>query len=286
MKRFKLLEGYEDQLWVRQPEKGVDRFHFIQVIDMVAACGKDNKGHPRYVGELCEVDLDLITQKQKNRALESCGWTPGTDAPLELAELADRCWEYGTKAPLFSVSTNVKRDAYRLCAKESIRLDDPAEHHEIMMGICNGIGNTRLEYMQGDTLSAVARGVSKGDTKACIFAKMYGAKQEEIDQAKGQPVFGPPNSIELRVKLGNKALVALCGGSSGTVLEDGHLVHKTIPGDVLPYATGFMKGLAGGYPDGPRRALAKTYMCGYIRGVETRLGEKELPEWAGGPAEV
>jgi len=154
-----------------------------------------------------------------------------------------------------------------------------------MMGICNGIGNTRIEYMQGDTLSAVARGVSKGDTKACIFAKMYGAKQEEIDQAKGQPVFGPPNSIELRVKLGNKALVALCGGSSGTVLEDGHLVHKTIPGDVLPYATGFMRGLAGAYPDGPRKALAKTYMKGYIRGVETRLGERELPEWAGGPEE-
>jgi hypothetical protein len=264
MKRFKLLYEDEDQLWIRQPEKGVDRFHFIQVIDMVAACGKDNKCHPKYVGELCEVDLDLITQKQKNRALESCGWTPGTDAPLEPAELADRCREYGTKAPLFSVSTNVKRDAYRLCAKESIRLDDPAEHHEIMMGICNGIGNTRIEYMQGDTLSAVARGVSKGDVTASIFAKMYGAKQEEIDQAKGQPV----HPVALQMKLGNKELVKSCGE------------------DVLPYATGFMRGLAGAYPDGPRRALAKTYMKGYIRGVETRLGEKELPEWAGGPAET
>ena len=282
MKRFKLLYEDENQLYVRQPEKGVDRFHFIQVIDMVAACGKDNKGHPRYVGELCEVDLDLITQKQKNRALESCGWTPGTDAPLEPAELADRCWEYGTKAPLFSVSTNVKRDAYRLCAKESIRLDDPAEHHEIMMGICNGIGNTRLEYMQGDTLSAVARGVSKGDVTAGIFAKMYGAKQEEIDQAKGQPV----HPVTLRMKLGNKELVKICGGFSGTGMEDGHQVWIEKPGDVLPYVTGFMRGLDGSYPDGPRRALAKTYMKGYIRGVETRLNEKELPYWAGGPADI
>ena len=283
MKKFKLLEnGCEELIWVRQLEKDIDRFHFIQVMDMDETCGSDNKGHPKYVGELCEVDLDLITQKQKNRALESCGWTPGTDAPLEPAKLADRCWEYGTKAPLFSVSTNVKRDAHRLCAKESIRLDDPAEHEEIMMGICNGIGNTRLEYMQGDTLSAVARGLSKGDTKACIFAKMYGAKQEEIDQAKGQPI----HPVSLHMKLGDKALVALCGGSSGTILEDGHLVYKNVPGDVLPYATGFMRGLAGGYPDGPRKALAKTYMPGYIRGVETRLGEKELPQWAGGPAET
>ena len=264
MKRFKLLYEDENQLYVRQPEKGIDRFHFIQVIDMVAACGRDNKGHPKYIGELAEVDLDLITQKQKNRALESCGWTPGTDAPLNPAELADRCWEYGTKAPLFSVSTNVKRDAYRLCAKESIRLDDPAEHHETMMGICNGIGNSRLEYMQGDTLSAVARGVSKGDTKACIFAKMYGAKQEEIDQVKGQPI----HPVHVRMKLGNKVLVEASGG------------------DALPYATGFMRGLSGAYPDGPRRALAKSYMTGYIRGVETRLGEKKLPEWAGGPAET
>jgi len=282
MKRFKLLYEDENQLYVRQPEKGIDRFHFIQVIDMVAACGRDNKGHPKYIGELAEVDLDLITQKQKNRALESCGWTPGTDAPLNPAELADRCWEYGTKAPLFSVSTNVKRDAYRLCAKESIRLDDPAEHHDLMMGVCNGIGNTRLEYMQGDTLSAVTRGVSRSETAAVIFAKMYGAKQEEIDRAKGQPI----HPVQLQMKLGNKALVKICGGFSGTVVENGREVWKEEPGDVLPYATGFMRGLAGGYPDGPRKALAKTYMTGYIRGVETRLGEKELPAWAGGPAET
>jgi hypothetical protein len=283
MKRFKLLEnGCEELIWVRQPEKDVDRFHFIQVIDMDEACGKDNKGHPKYVGELCEVDLDLITEKHKKQSLGFSGWTPGTDSPLSPEALADRCQEYGVRAPLFSVSTNVKRDAYRLCAKESIRLDEPAVHQEVMMDVCNGIGNTRLEYMQGDTLSAVARGVSRSEVAACIFAKMYGAKQEEIDQVKGQPI----HPVSLQMKLGNKALVAICGGSSGTVLEDGHLVYKNIPGDVLPYATGFMRGLAGGYPDGPRKALAKTYMPGYIRGVETRLGEKELPEWAGGPADI
>ena len=263
MKRFKLLDGYENQLWVRQPEKDVDRFHFIQVIDMVEACGKDNEGHPKYVGELCEVDLDLITTKRKKEACDTCDEFR-TPEELKAENLADLCFQYGIKAPLFSVSTNVKRDAYRLCAKESIRLDDPAEHHEIMMGVCNGIGNSRLEYMQGDTLSAVARGVSKGDTKACIFAKMYGAKQEEIDQVKGQPI----HPVSLRMKLGNKALVEASGG------------------DALPYATGFMRGLSGAYPDGPRRALTKGYMTGYIRGVETRLGEKELPEWAGGSASI
>ena len=261
MKRFKLLYEDKDQLWIRQPEKDVDRFHFIQVMDMDEACGKDNR-HPRYVGDLCEVDLDLITHKRKQEACDSCD-EHREPVELEAEVLADLCFQYGIKAPLFSVSTNVKRDAYRLCAKESIRLDDPAEHEDLMMGICNGIGNTRIEYMQGDTLSAVARGVSKGDVTAGIFAKMYGAKQEEIDQAKGQPV----HSVTLQMKLGNKELVKSCGE------------------DVLPYATGFMRGLAGAYPDGPRRALAKTYMRGYIRGVETRLGEKELPQWAGGPEE-
>ena len=263
MKKFKLLEnGCEELIWVRQPEKGVNRFHFIQVIDMNEACGRDNEGQPKYVCELCEVDLDLITDKHKKEALGFSGDT--TNTTLSPEELADRCQEYGVKAPLFSVSTNVKRDAYRLCAKESIRLDDPEAHQEAMLGICNGIGNSRLEYMQGDTLSAVARGVSKGDTKACIFAKMYGAKQEEIDQAKGQPT----HPVSIHMKLGNKALVEVSGG------------------DVLPYATGFMRGLSGAYPDGPRRALAKSYMLGYIRGVETRLNEKELPYWAGGTADI
>ena len=281
MKRFKLLEnGCEELIWVRQPEKGIDRFHFIQVMDMDEACGSDNKGHPKYVGELCEIDLDLITHKHKQEACNSC------DEYRELAEmkaevLADLCFQYGIKAPLFSVSTNVKRDAYRLCAKESIRLDDPVEHQDLMMGICNGIGNTRLEYMQGDTLSAVARGVSKGDVTAGIFAKMYGAKQEEIDQAKGQPV----HPVTLRMKLGNKELVKICGGFSGTGMEDGHQVWIEKPGDVLPYVTGFMSGLTGAYPDGPRKALAKTYMPGYIRGVQVRLNERELPAWAGGPEE-
>jgi len=281
MKRFKLLYEDEDQLYMRQPEKGVDRFHFIQVIDMVKACGKDNEGHPRYVGELGEVDLDLITEKRKKEALKSCDWPQ--DVQTRSEDLADVCQQYGIKAPLFSVSTNVKRDAYRLCAKESIRLDDPIEHQELMMGTCNGLGNTRLEYMQGDTFTAVARGLSKGEMVAGIFAKMYGVKQEEIDRAKGQP---GGHSVQLQMKLGNKELVALCGGFSGTVLEDGHLVYKDVPGDVLPYATGFMRGLAGRYPDGPRKALAKTYMAGYIRGVETRLNEKELPQWAGGTADT
>ena len=281
MKRFKLLDGYEHMLWVRQPEKGVDRFHFIQVIDMDEACGKDNKGQPKYVGELCEVDLDLLTAKIKNRALEASGWTPGTDVPPDSWDLADRCQSYGAKAPLFSVSVNRKRDAYRLCVNESIKLDDPVEHQELMMSVCNGIGNTRLEYMQGDTLSAVARGVSRGDVTANIFAKMYGAKQAEIDQAKGQPI----HPVHLQMKLGNKTLVKLCGGFSGTVTENGHQVYKDVPGDVLPYATGFMQGLAGRYPDGPRRALAKTYIPGYIRGTQVRLNERQLPIWAGGTEE-
>lgn len=281
MKRFKLLYEDEDQVWIRQPEKDVDRYHFIQVMDMDEACGSDNKGHPKYVGELCEIDLDLITHKHKQEACSSCD-EHREPVELEAKVLADLCFQYGTKAPLFSVSTNVKRDAYRLCAKESTRLDDPSTHQEVMMGVCNGIGNNRLEYMQGDTLSAVARGVSRSNAAAIIFAKMYGAKQEEIDQAKGQPI----HPVQLQMKLGNKRLIEICGGSSGTVMEDGHEVWKETPGDVLPYATGFMRGLAGGYPDGPRKALAKTYMPGYIRGVETRLGEKELPQWAGGPAET
>jgi hypothetical protein len=32
------------------------RFHYIEVIDMDDACGRDNKGHPRYVGSLSEVN--------------------------------------------------------------------------------------------------------------------------------------------------------------------------------------------------------------------------------------
>jgi hypothetical protein len=87
------------------------------------------------------------------------------------------------------------------------------------------------------------------------------------------------------MKLGNKRLIEICGGSSSIVVEDGHEVWKETPGDVLPYATGFMSGLTGAYPDGPRKALAKTYMPGYIRGVQVRLNERELPAWAGGPEE-
>src|ERR1700759_3150326 len=48
------------------------RYHFIELINMDEACGRDNEGQPRYTVELCEVDLAVVPPREMRSALQFC----------------------------------------------------------------------------------------------------------------------------------------------------------------------------------------------------------------------
>lgn len=267
------------ELWMRRVELP-NRFHFISVTDMDDACGSDNDGHPRYVIELNEVDLQLIPDKTIESAIKSCGWDgwggpprynhTRADGPYEpcdecakaVAAIAEMCHSYGAKAPLHSVSTNSETRGFRECRKESYLLSrDRDAYEQRMERTVNKMGSTAREFMQGDMMSALDRGVRADKPEARLMAKMYGVSEEKMDAIKGKPV--PPVALSIRMQP---------VGAPGTVPSD----------DPLAYSMGFMAALSGRGMDGPREELAKAYLEGYKLGVGVKAGEEPMPEWAKG----
>lgn len=182
MKRLKWVDLMDDVDYKAVAHVGKRQFVFAVVTDMDDACGKDNEGHPKFLGEVDFVDLASIPRKEIESAIRSCGWEdmdPGDD--LMLAEV---CHSHGLKAPLHSESGNgfktlvkaMKADARALASSEAAMehlLDRPV----------NAIGSSAREFMAGDIFSGLQRGVVSGDKKAGIIAKMYGVPDHIIEEA-------------------------------------------------------------------------------------------------------
>lgn len=161
---------------------GSRQFQFVELINMDEACGRDNKGEPKYAVELRFVDLNAVGEKNIQAAC-SCY---GADNPQELADdiLAEFCDSYGTHAPLGSWRGNNARKLMRQAYHEANALLDSAALESKLESTVNKIGSTAREFMSGDIFSAVQRGVESGRTDARIMAKMYGAPQEAIDNTR------------------------------------------------------------------------------------------------------
>jgi hypothetical protein len=254
-KLFKKTKDHDEQQWCRCLEG--QRFHFIDVTDMDEACGKDNEGQPRYVVELCEVDLDTMPDKLIKQSLDSCGWEDMLNEP---PVIADALRSYGRRAPLHSVTTNNVGKGVAECRKESYQLcAQPGALEERLSKPANQLGSTAREFMFGDIHSAMARGVRAGDKGAELMAKMYGATEENIAAVASSPA--PSGAVAAKISLYNSDLGKLSGG------------------DPLAYTTGFMRGVSLGSMDGPRDKLARAYKDGFKHGVSVRLGHEQTPDW-------
>lgn len=156
---------------------GKRQFQFVELINMDEACGRDNKGQPKYVVELRLVDLDAIPASAQESALGCCG-QDATDNDLVLAECCD---SYGAHAPLGSWPGNnahkLLRQAYRLANE----LCDSDKLESKLDCAVNRIGSTAREFMAGDITSALQRGVESGNPNARLMAKMYGVPQPPVN---------------------------------------------------------------------------------------------------------
>lgn len=222
-------------------QSGNRQFQFVELTNMDEACGRDNKGRPKYHVSLRLVDLNEIKPGVQQRAWEYCGLelpTSGdsheTDTSLRDAMSAEACDSYGAHANLGQWSGNNARKLLRQAYREANALLQSDALESALDKPVNKIGSTAREMMKGDIFSAMKRGVESGDPSARLMAKIYGVPQQIINDER--------------------------------------------PADFLPYLFGYMAGLNGQDketdPD-----TAKEYFRGYERGVNVRAGNCPAPGW-------
>jgi hypothetical protein len=164
----------------RQVGKG--KYQVIEVIDLHEHISEreatENGG--RFSGALSFIDLNAVPETELDKACVFCGLEreKGTS---DLA-LVEALQDYGCKAPIGSCSETTEakcKKAMRQEAKEALenlteRLNKPV----------NAIGSTASEYMRGDIMSALQRGVEAGEPGARVMAKMYGNAPHVIDDTR------------------------------------------------------------------------------------------------------
>lgn len=221
------------------------RFHFVRIIDMDDACGRDNEGQPRYVGELLQVDLDDLPESTLNDALTCCG--AEEEENLTDDHKAYCCVGYGCSAPLWSESGGDRRKLERQAKRESRELDDPDALEAAMDRPVNKIGSTAREFARGDIDAALSRGLAEGTQQAQILAQMQA------------PI---PRDRALSAKV-----------------DLGFIQRQGISDDPIAYMTGFMDGFQGNELPAEREELAEAYLKGRELGADVRLGRQPVPVW-------
>ncbi len=241
MARIKWEVIYDDT-WKEIMRHVADRrFHFVKIIDMDDACGSDNKGQPKYHGELRQVDLNDVSERQLQDALKCCG--AENEENLNDEWKARCCAEYGCAAPLWDESGGDRRELERKGKRESRALDDPDALEERMDRPVNKIGSSAREFARGDFDSALSRGLAEGNQSAQILAQM----QSPLPRDQG---------LSAQVDL-----------------------HAMPSDDPIAYMAGFMDGFQGSEMPAEREELAEAYIQGRSHGADVRLGRQPKPEW-------
>lgn len=189
---LEIYDGGSDQwLWVCRDSLA---YIFIEVVDWVAACGKDAEFW--FNASVSVVDLLTISPKTVAGAMVSCGCSDELDFKVELDRLrmAEMCFSVGAKAPLWDDYGGVGKDrfanpderhpAFRTLRANARRFaeqelfDDEKRNHLLDTKVVNKIGNTAREYMSGieGTWDALRRIKEAGDSatpEQQLVLKMY-----------------------------------------------------------------------------------------------------------------
>lgn len=171
--------------WLRHA--GARTYHVIEFLNWEDACGSDDAG-ARYNCSLSLVDLDALDERTIASAKSFCDFDSWADRFSEQDQdlaLAECCFDYGAKAPLWDENGNNAHALVRQARAESARLRaDAGAMADRMSRPVNKLGSTAAEFMRGDLDAAMARGVYAGDAGARLMAKMHGIPDHVIDDAR------------------------------------------------------------------------------------------------------
>ena len=155
-------------------------YHVIELINMWEATGDNDQ--PQYAVQLCEIDVEST---RLGEALDCIGAEidPRMTNDQIIWISLDALSSYGACAPMGGWSGNNVRELFRQANRESFQLMSDSDYHKSQMDrSVNRLGSTAREYMNGDTNSALIRGIAKGDITARIMGKIHGLTVEEMDQ--------------------------------------------------------------------------------------------------------
>lgn len=257
MKNTRFIIMYEDyDAWYVRRLEG-RRYHFMQLLDLVEACGESEAKEMggKYNVDLHEIDLDLVPKDQIKGVMDSIGWDEATMKNMSEAVVATEVGRYGYGAPLYSETGSNREQLLKNCRHESARLQaDRAAYEEAMNKPVNAIGSTAREFGQGDLRSALFRGIQEDTPEARIIGKIQGFNEGTMDQIKEQKPF-PITSMSIAVK-------------------------KVPSDDPIAYMMGYQDALGGhGKADAGDDKLAPAYLEGYKKGVAVKAGDEKFPEF-------
>ena len=156
---------------------GERQYQVIELINLKDAMGED--AEVTYGVSLKYVDLDEISQKNIEAAVSCC--CSRDDLELTDEILVEVLCSYGLFAPMGNWAGNAYRSLLRQAKHEANSLKDSARFSDAMRRPVNQIGSTALEYMQGDTNSALIRSIAKDDPMARIMGKIQGLTAQDMD---------------------------------------------------------------------------------------------------------
>lgn len=181
------LTVYEDYSGVYYRKLSEGLYHFISYYDLDYELGSDNEGRPKYSVSLVEVDLHAIPRAHIDEALNSCGREYRDNQMTPEEEVAEACQSYGAHAPLWEDSSNNLSKLLREAKRQSRLVgDNKEERYERLSRPVNAIGSSALEYMQGNLVSPIVRGIRSGDKETALVGKMYGITPEAVEDLSPQ----------------------------------------------------------------------------------------------------
>ncbi len=179
--------------WLYAREASPRVWIFIEIIDMVDACGRD--ATKRWYASVSVVDLNTTSPNTLASAIQSCGWfedmEPDTITPIMLAEV---CHSYGAKSPMWDDSAGPVNEhnrhnnpgeehrpfrTLRAAARREAEslLDTDTRDHLLDNKIVNQIGQTAREFANGtdglwDVLRRIAADPNANASQRLVL-KMY-----------------------------------------------------------------------------------------------------------------
>jgi len=199
--------------------RGSMGYLFVDVTDMVGACGRDADPEQPFVWDVSFVNLAAADDRELKRACDCVGLRPEEleemDVPMRLLALAQAAHDYGLKAPLDGGGAKRFEHARAAGIRAAQKYSDEALE-ERLDRVVNEIGSTARDFMRGDSLAGLKRAAedvvcrgAEATPEQALMMKMYAA-------CGGQTLGGvTEESRELSV---NCAIAVSAMGGGGQVM--------------------------------------------------------------------
>jgi len=243
---FKVIMDGDDTTLARRLD--YRRYHIIDLTDLRNATDEATwkEWDGCYLVKLVEVDLDIMTEKQ----IDNVKGQFSDDEEYEDDVIASESARYGYGAPMFDQVSSNRSALLKLAKAESRRLQNDPEYYEQQMNRpVNQIGSTAREFGQGDTQSAMFRGIRQDKTDAKLVGKIQGLSEDNIKEIQNAPL---KNGFRISI-------------------------HRVPSNDPIAYTTGYRDAICGFGKF--EEKLADAYLEGYRKGVAVKAGEEPLPDW-------